>query len=190
MSEEQLIDSDPVSLPYYVVDAFLERGLRSLPVPISIRRESLSSGSVRYHLSGRNNRTFGYFEIAAVSADTTIFETYITVPPGRKDYETVRTVLNTLVTAYKEVFKKGSLQAIRISAMMADLVDHIKGTEEAPERPGLKRGPRPLKINEWARQEAAAGKTIDDILPEYARRRKMNPVEARELLRKALSRND
>jgi hypothetical protein len=58
-----------------------------------------------------------------------------------------------------------------------------------PRRSDTKKSPGPprLKVNDWALQEVAAGKTIDDLLPEYARRRRLkNMSEARELLRKAV----
>lgn len=49
-----------------------------------------------------------------------------------------------------------------------------------------KPGPKVSKVNEDARQAYAAGKTIDELLPEYAKRRRMDPVKARELLRKTV----
>lgn len=49
-----------------------------------------------------------------------------------------------------------------------------------------KPGRKTIAINEWAVQQAEAGQTLDDILPEYAARRKMRDVDARVLLRKTL----
>jgi hypothetical protein len=50
-----------------------------------------------------------------------------------------------------------------------------------------KPGPQRLKANVWAREQAAQGKTIDEMLPEYSRQRpRLSLAEAREALRKAL----
>src|SRR5207244_13453573 len=47
-----------------------------------------------------------------------------------------------------------------------------------------KPGRKLLPHNKWAREQFDTGRTIDEILPEYARRARETPVAARELLRK------
>lgn len=66
-------------------------------------------------------------------------------------------------------------------------IDTLERHASKLSRKGRPPGPRTLAVNTWAREQIAAGRTLDELLPEYARRRQMTDmVQARELLRKAV----
>jgi hypothetical protein len=189
---EQSIASEPIPQPYFVLDAILARGMNGLnnltiPLPVRYQRRQISSGSMRYELSVRS-RPVGWFDVTAIAAAVSLFE--VTVVPELQSQQSIRYLLTMLSSMYLDVFKASTTQALRIEAIIKNSIADLE--ELLPTDAGTdnsaRRGPRPLKINEWARQEHAAGKTIDELLPEYARRRKLKDLaDARELLRKAVN---
>lgn len=85
-------------------------------------------------------------------------------------------------------------QAQAMAAQSIDELEDVGAALEAQQLPSLpssrsraRRGPRDA-ANDWAREQRVAGRTIDDMLPDYARRKRMSNdlVGARELLRKAI----
>ena len=49
--------------------------------------------------------------------------------------------------------------------------------------PGDKGGRPLLNINQWARTQLQAGKTVEDLVPEYVKRTNRKPYEARKALK-------
>jgi hypothetical protein len=154
-----------VGISYNVLDAWLFEYFLRLNINPEVTREFFTSGSNQYIL------TLG-------------------------DTELLRIRLLTLDTQRTIII--GYVSDDRVGASLADVIDRFRdwykrqmqpadtATERAIVANRGKPGPQRLKVNEWAREQARQGKTIDEILPEYARRRRMKTSEARELLRKAL----
>lgn len=186
------LKSEPIPLPYFVIDAFLAKGFQAiddLPVPLKWHREALSSGSFRYNLLNHKKHTLGWFEATAVLATTTLFEAYITPSLPANEHKTASILLETIFVTMMQIFERGARQAIRIEAQIAAAL-HDLGIPEA-DKP---RGATPNPENEWARQQIATGADRETIFQEWLTRRGIDLSKpdqerlARDTFRKAIAR--
>jgi len=157
-------------LPYHVIDAALDYWF-TLAVTFDqaqITRYARTSGSVEYQFSTPEH-VMGSYIIRAIDAQRTL----LTVATHDED----ESVARRLIEIFQQ-FTTWHEQEMEIFNARSDEAMGITGTTKK------KPGPKRLPHNKWAREQFDTGKSIDEILPEYARRRRETPVAARELLRK------
>jgi hypothetical protein len=89
---------------------------------------------------------------------------------------------------YKETLHEQYAELQEIVIMLQRRIIDDERRRDRANRRGRRPGKRVLPVNVWAREQHAAGKSIDDLLLEYAEKRSMRDlVKARELLRKAIT---
>jgi hypothetical protein len=182
-----------VSIPYSLCDALLSETLMMHLHPITkVVRRTLTAGSCVYRFGQLPAQGLIYLR------ETFKGQTCIDLmphPAGTDQATELLIYLAWLVEKIKELDQDDNRLPLDAAVMHTDgplfihdipkiaEVERKARTTKGRKRPGRKTE----KINDWARARHAAGATIDELLPEYARQRKMNLVEARELLRHAIT---
>lgn len=178
---------------------------------ITVRRAAISSGCARYTLNV-TDQPVGILIVRSVhlsltkemkDLDPEFFEgiiygeqTHLAISPTNTSSENVERTYRFLVAElWKFISWLHNERTRRLPLIHRATLKRFTGSLPVSEEPppvsvskkrGARPGPKGDATNIWAREEAAKGKTISQILPEYARRRKMDPIDARDLLRKAL----
>ena len=186
-----------ILLPFPAADAGLEQfregaeERRLQPMGLRSKRLQLTTGSIRLDIL-RGQARVAWIDLFALNEHHTVIDVYNNAE--QQEVHEALDFFSEFAISFLQLTAKWSAELddrfLEERERMQREMPSITKTTPLPKLHEVKRGPRPLKVNEWARQESAGGKTIDEILPEYARRRRMNPVEARELLRKALNRSN
>lgn len=177
-------------IPYPIADALLAEVTAQFPGEAKkplITRRALSNSSALYTLE-----TDHIYLRISTDGGGTVFRLFLTPdrPPAvlerRQGFlqRIVKSVWNNWEQLQNEDEALPRVADLNHLPMIT-VADPVDSQASATSRPKTRRG---ISENEWARAQARQGRTIDELLPEYARRRKMSNdlVGARELLRKAL----
>lgn len=154
-------------LPYSAVDAAFYEWLEQIKRIIPFLREPLTTGSVRYRLGQDINNSWCVVTIRMIDA---VRATFAIAPLPENEAEA-----EALIEAF---FNWHSDNLAEIDEVTNEGIRNARSRVGAPTD----------SVNDWARALYAQGHSIDDLLPEYARRRKAKDLtQARELLRKAVT---
>jgi hypothetical protein len=158
-------------LPYHVIDAALDYWLtlETAFEQAEVTRHPRTSGSVAYFFSTATNEPLGGFVLRAIDAQRSLI-TIITIDEDEALAERLIEIFQQFVAWHE--------QELAIFNARSDEAMGIAGDTRKTA------GRKLLPHNKWAREQFDAGKTVDEILPEYGRRARETPVAARELLRK------
>lgn len=127
---DELLASQLISQPYFIVDAWIERGLRS-PEFFHNQRYQLSNGSARYLLSAgpkTEKDSLGWLELTAMTATATILEVTMHTSAVRQDSdarESLRYFLVELFTRFVEVFHTGEFQKLNLNPQTIETLTRL-----------------------------------------------------------------
>jgi hypothetical protein len=191
--------SQIINVPYIVADAMLGSVLEELAEPPTRTWvwQPLTHGSSRHRVRQRG-RNYLLFSVYAIANE----RTEITLDVHALDYLIDRAKAPTIFTEAMQIATETAQTMLShfCSIIVDENANRQAGIEEMyrelsvllpePKRPG----PKPKSYTRWAREQARAGRTIDDMLDEYMRQRGRDPADqeqrarSRDVLRRTLSR--
>ncbi len=155
---------------------------------LEIQRSSMSAGSSHYTLTNNGIPSFHIYLRALSLRDTVIQLVVLRDEPTENLYGQL--------AAFWEWHKQERQEARQLPNIEQGDVKHASLRSLIPATsPRKRRGPKPDPHNEWARQQARLGGTIDELLPQYMELRgeeynnPVSRVKARERLRKTIERS-
>jgi hypothetical protein len=167
---KQTIASEPISLPFFVADAWVEKMSRSIAEEattglLAFRRHQLSTGSARIDVLIRK-KTAGWFELFALSETQTILQTYVAI-----DQDNVRKIMAFMAERLREALVLVASRAIRADTTFASILADVRATltaasETLPQEPREpERGDSVDAWLDWRETKRKRGErlTLEDI---------------------------